>query len=173
MELGASPTLLGLIFMAEMAAQLIFQIPGGFLTDRFGRKKVIVMGSIFRALSPFIYVFIGSWQFVIVGMVITQASNMMIPAIDALIAESVSKENRGLGYGAFRMMTWLPQIFTAYLGGVITDMLSVIPGVKLAIAATAAVAVINVFIRWKYLEDTYVPGAEIHSKRVNMLEALR
>jgi MFS family permease len=173
MELGASPTLLGLIFMAEMTAQLIFQIPGGFLTDRFGRKKVIVIGSIFRALSPFIYVLTGSWQFVIVGMVITQASNMMIPAIDALIAESVSKENRGLGYGAFRMMTWLPQIFTAYLGGVITDMLGVVPGVKLAIAATAVVAVINVFIRWKYLEDTYVPGVEIHSKRVNPLEALR
>ena len=173
MELGATPTLLGLIFMVESAAQLIFQIPGGYLTDRLGRKSVIILGSVFRAISPFIYVFTGSWQLVIVGMVITQASNMMIPAIDALIAESVSKENRGLGYGAFRMMTWLPQIFTAYLGGVITDMLGIVPGAKLAIGATAVVACLNVFIRWKYLEDTYVPGAQEKSKHFSGVDYIR
>jgi MFS family permease len=60
MELGATPTLLGLIFMVESAAQLIFQIPGGYLTDRLGRKSVIIFGSVFRAISPFIYVFTGS-----------------------------------------------------------------------------------------------------------------
>ena len=146
-HLGASVTLLGVIFMSEMIFQLIFQLPGGYLTDRLGRKKVIVLGSICRGVSPVIYLLTGSWEWVVVGMFFTQASNMMIPAIDALIAESVTKENRGLGYGAFRMMTLLPQIFTAFLGGVIMDWVGIIPGVRLTIALTLAATWINVFIQ--------------------------
>ena len=80
------------------------------------------MGSVFRVISPNIYALTGTWHFVVLGMVITQASNMMIPAIEALIAESVPKENRGLGFGVFRMLIILPQIFTAYLGGEISLM---------------------------------------------------
>ena len=75
--------MLGVVFMSEMLFQLLFQLPGGYLTDRLGRKKVIVLGSICRGISPMIYLFTGNWEWVIVGMFFTQASNMMIPAIDA------------------------------------------------------------------------------------------
>ena len=37
--------MIGMIFMAETIAQLVFQIPGGVLTDRIGRKKMIIIGS--------------------------------------------------------------------------------------------------------------------------------
>ena len=172
-SLGASITLVGLIFMAEMFFQLIFQLPGGYLTDRLGRKKVIVLGSICRAVSPVIYLLTGSWEWVVVGLLFTQASNMMIPAIDALIAESVTKENRGLGYGAFRMMTWLPQIFSAFIGGVIMDWLGILPGVRVAIGCTLIVAILNVFIRWRYLNDTYDPMKIVGAERHSPIDALR
>jgi len=80
-NLGASVTLVGVIFMAEMFFQLVFQIPGGYLTDRLGRKKVIVLGSISRGISPIIYLLTGSWQWIVVGLLFTQASNMMILAV--------------------------------------------------------------------------------------------
>src|SRR4030042_70396 len=140
LELGTSKTLMGLMFMVETLAQLAFQLPGGILTDRLGRKKMIVLGSVLRATSPLIYVLTGSWQFVVAGMFITQMSNMMIPAIDALIAESTSVEHRAMGYGTFRMMTLLPMIITPFIGGVITDALGVYGGVRGAIAATVVVA---------------------------------
>jgi MFS family permease len=172
-NLGASVTLVGVIFMAEMFFQLVFQIPGGYLTDRLGRKKVIVLGSISRGISPIIYLLTGSWEWVVVGLLFTQASNMMIPAIDALIAESVSKESRGLGYGTFRMMTLLPQIFTAVIGGVIMDWLGIIPGVRVAIACTLIVSWLNVFVRWKYLTDTYDPMKVVGTQRHSPIDALK
>ncbi len=172
-NLGASVTMLGLIFMSEMIFQLLFQLPGGYLTDRLGRKKVIVLGSICRGVSPFIYLLTGSWEWVVVGMFFTQASNMMIPAIDALIAESVTKENRGLGYGAFRMMTLLPQIFTAFIGGVIMDWVGIIPGVRLTIVLTLVAAWVNVFIRWRYLNDTYDPMKVLGTQRHSPIDALK
>ena len=171
LELGVSKTLLGMIFMAETIAQLIFQIPGGVLTDRIGRKKMIIFGSILRATSPFVYVLTGSWQFVLCGMFITQMSNMMIPAIDALIAESTSVEHRAMGYGTFRMMTLLPQIFTPFIGGLITDALGIYAGVRLAITCTVVVAIFNVIVRWKFLEDTY--STEHVSSRLDALKEVR
>ena len=171
LELGTSKTLMGMIFMAETVAQLIFQLPGGILTDRLGRKKMIVLGSVLRATSPLIYVATGSWQFVLVGMFITQTSNMMVPAIDALIAESTSVEHRAMGYGTFRMMTLLPMIFTPFIGGVITDSLGVYGGVRLAIICTLVVAWFNVYIRWRYLEDTYTN--EHASSRLDALKEVR
>jgi len=171
LELGTSKTLMGMMFMAETIAQLIFQLPGGILTDRLGRKKMIVLGSVLRATSPLIYVLTGSWQFVILGMFVTQMSNMMIPAIDALIAESTSVEHRAMGYGTFRMMTLLPMIITPYIGGVVTDALGVYGGVRVAIACTVAVAWINVLIRWRFLEDKYT--AEHTSSRLDALKEVR
>jgi MFS family permease len=171
LELGTSKTLLGMIFMAETIAQLVFQLPGGILTDRLGRKKMIVLGSALRATSPLIYVLTGSWQFVLCGMFITQMSNMMVPAIDALIAESTSVEHRAMGYGTFRLMTLLPMIFTPYIGGVITDALGVYGGVRVAIACTVVVAWINVLIRWRFLEDKYT--TEHTSSRLDALKEVR
>ncbi len=172
LELGVSKTLLGTIFMAESIAQLIFQLPGGILTDRLGRKKMIVLGSIFRASSPLIYVATGSWQFVLVGMFFTQMSNMMVPAIDALIAESTAVEHRAMGFGTFRMMTLLPMIFTPYIGGLITDSLGVYGGVRLAITVTLVVAWFNVFVRWRYLEDSYSSDSHATS-RLDALKEVR
>ncbi|TRO52987.1 MFS transporter [Candidatus Bathyarchaeota archaeon] len=171
LELGVSKTLLGMIFMAETIAQLIFQIPGGILTDRIGRKKMIIIGSILRATSPLVYVLTGSWQLVLCGMFITQMSNMMIPAIDALIAESTSVEHRAMGYGTFRMMTLLPQIFTPFIGGMITDALGIYAGVRLAITCTVGVAALNVIIRWKYLEDSY--STEHVTSRLDALKEIK
>lgn len=171
LELGTSKTLLGIIFMVETIAQLVFQLPGGILTDRLGRKKMIVLGSVLRATSPLIYVLTGSWQLVLCGMFITQMSNMMIPAIDALIAESTSVEHRAMGYGTFRMMTLLPMIITPYIGGVITDALGVYGGVRVAIACTVVVAWINVLIRWRFLEDKY--STEHTSSRLDALKEVR
>ncbi|MFH2110040.1 MAG: MFS transporter [Candidatus Bathyarchaeota archaeon] len=171
LELGTSKTLMGMMFMAETVAQLLFQLPGGILTDRLGRKKMIMLGSVLRATSPLIYVLTGSWQFVLLGMFVTQMSNMMIPAIDALIAESTSVEHRAMGYGTFRMMTLLPMIITPYIGGVVTDTLGVYGGVRVAIACTVAVAWINVLIRWRFLEDKYT--SEHTSSRLDALKEVR
>ncbi len=95
----------------------------------------------------------------------------MVPAIDALIAESTSVEHRAISYGTFRMMTLMPMIFTPFIGGMITDSLGVYGGVRLAITCTLIVAWFNVYIRWRYLEDTY--SSEHASSRLDALKEIR
>ena len=171
-ELGASKVQLGMVFMLEQSSQLILQLPGGYLADRLGRKKVIVLSSVFRALSPIIYLSFDVWYMVLPGMVLTQVSSMMMPAVNAMIAESMPLENRAASYGVYRMMTWAPMIFTALIGGVIVDRMGIVPGVKLCIAFTLAVAWLNVLLRWRYLEDTFVAEPASSGNRPDLTGAL-
>ena len=175
-ELGATKYQLGIVFMLEQSTQLILQLPGGILADKLGRKKVIVLSSVFRALSPMVYLAFRIWYMVVPGMVLTQVSSMMMPAINAMIAESMPQENRAASYGVYRIMTWAPMMFTAVIGGLIVVRLGIVPGVRFCIALTVLTAWINVFLRWRYLEDTFVADTSSSSSKFNLagsMEVLR
>lgn len=45
LKLGASKEILGMITMLQSASTLLFQLPGGILADRFGRKRVLIPAS--------------------------------------------------------------------------------------------------------------------------------
>jgi MFS family permease len=175
-ELGATKYQLGIVFMLEQSSQLILQLPGGILADKLGRKKVIVLSSVFRALSPMVYLAFNIWYMVVPGMILTQVSSMMMPAVNAMIAESMPQENRAASYGVYRMMTWAPMMVTALIGGMVVDRLGIVPGVRFCIALTVVTAWINVFLRWKYLEDTFVADTASSGTKFNLagsMEVLR
>jgi len=50
LELGATKELLGVLLMLETIGQVIFQLAGGILADRLGRRRVIVYSSFLESL---------------------------------------------------------------------------------------------------------------------------
>jgi len=52
LELGASKQNLGMILTLQSITELVIQIPGGILTDRWGRRKVIVLSTCLLYTSP-------------------------------------------------------------------------------------------------------------------------
>ena len=53
--LGASITDIGIFSMISTAESLLFQLPGGLIADRYGRRKLILAGTVFRTLGPVFY----------------------------------------------------------------------------------------------------------------------
>ncbi|MFA9496741.1 MAG: MFS transporter, partial [Candidatus Bathyarchaeota archaeon] len=88
-ELDATVELLGLVLSIETVASIIFQYPGGILTDRWGRKRMLVISGFFRFLSPIFYFFATHWTHVIPGIIFSSAGMLGVPANNALIAESL------------------------------------------------------------------------------------
>jgi len=48
---GATPILIGLAIGIYGLTQGLFQLPFGFLSDRFGRKKIIIVGLLIFAIG--------------------------------------------------------------------------------------------------------------------------
>ena len=154
LELGATKELLGILLMLETLGQIIFQLTGGILADRIGRRRIIVYSSFFRIASPIIFLFSTHWTHLAPGMILNSAAMLGMPAINALIAESLPPKSLGAGYATYRMVTWMPMIVTSLLGGILMDYYGIIQGVQLCLIASLIVSILSAFLRWKFITET-------------------
>lgn len=90
---GDNATLVGLAMGIYGLAQSFGQIPFGAASDRYGRKKIIVIGLILFALGSFIAAAADSIYWVIVGRAI-QGAGAISAAVTAFIADSTRDEHR-------------------------------------------------------------------------------
>jgi len=154
LELGATKELLGQLLMIETISQIIFQLPGGILADRLGRRRIILLSRVIRLGSPLIYLFATHWIHIAPGLLLASAGMLGIPAVYALIAESLPAEGRGSGFAAYRMVTMMPMIVTSLLGGILMDYFGVLQGVRYVLMASVLVAFFSIFVCWRFLTET-------------------
>ncbi|MGB0955275.1 MAG: MFS transporter, partial [Panacagrimonas sp.] len=137
---GATPMLIGLAIGIYGLVQASLQIPFGALSDRWGRKPVIVIGLLLFAAGSLICALADQIEWVIVGRAV-QGAGAISAAASALLADSTRAEVRtqamavlGIGVGASFL---LALILGPLLAGVIgVDGIFALTGL-LALAAIA------------------------------------
>ena len=164
LELGATNEILGLLVMVETLGGMFFQIPGGVLADRYGRKRVIIASAILGFGSPLIYLFAGDWMQLAPAMILASTSSLSRGAMNALIAESIATDKRGAGFAAISFVQKIPNVFTGIVGGMIMDYYGVIPGVRLVLTGVVAVSAFSVVVYWSFLKETLLPEARKNTK---------
>jgi len=90
---GASETLIGLAIGIYGLAQAIFQIPFGLLSDRIGRKPLIVGGLLLFVLGSVIAATTTSIWGIILGRAL-QGSGAIAAAVMALLSDLTREQNR-------------------------------------------------------------------------------
>jgi len=95
-----------------------------------------------------------SWEWVIPGVVLNSLSSIYMPAFNAIIAESLPKENRGTAFGAYRMLTSLPSIFMPVISGYYIERMGLEQGVKIGLLMFIGAAIIATIVRAIYLVET-------------------
>jgi MFS family permease len=90
---GNTPFLIGLAIGAYGLTQAIFQIPFGMLSDKIGRKPVIIAGMLIFALGSVIAALSDSIYGVILGRIV-QGSGAVAAAVMALAADLTREEHR-------------------------------------------------------------------------------
>ena len=119
----ATPQLLGLALGIYGLTQAILQIPFGMLSDRWGRKPIIVLGLIIFGIGSLIAATADSVHGLLIGRAL-QGAGAVAAAIMALAADLTSKECRtkamaciGISIGAaFSIAFILGPILYAYIG---------------------------------------------------------
>ncbi len=99
-SLDASVAQVGLFFTLASIVPLIFQILGGWISDRFGRLRSIAWGSMAGVFCYVGYIFAPTWQWVLFSEGMGSITRSLIgPSFTSFIAEQSSEENRARVYG--------------------------------------------------------------------------
>lgn len=105
---------LGIFSISGLFGQMI----GGALTDKFGRRKLIIGGLIFSALSTLSLGFVNSFSVLIpLAVGIGLLSDIAGPAHSAMIADILPEEKRQEGFGVLRVVGNLAWIIGPTIGG--------------------------------------------------------
>lgn len=177
--MGVSVVIVGLLATIQNSSRILFQLPGGMLADKIGRKRVIVYGTALRVIAPVFLFFAKSWYWIVPGMIINAGASIYMPAFNAIIAESLPKDKRGAGFGAYRFMTGIPRIFMPLLSGYYLDIMGLERGVKTGLLMFIVAAAIATVVRHMFLTETLddeIAREELEkgeTKTVGMIETFK
>ena len=90
---GASHTMVGIALGAYGLTQACLQVPFGWLSDRWGRKRTIYLGLVIFALGSFIAALAHDVEMVIVGRIV-QGAGAISAAVIALAADLTRDDQR-------------------------------------------------------------------------------
>jgi MFS transporter, DHA1 family, multidrug resistance protein len=121
-EIGATPTQLGLLMAVYSLMQFIFAPMWGRISDRIGRKPVIMIGILGLSLSFFLMALSTElWMLFAARIIGGFLSSANMPTVMAYVADITSEEDRSKGMGIIGASVGLGFIFGPAIGGVFSQ----------------------------------------------------
>ncbi len=154
LALGGSAWSVGLLNVLDNLLSALYSFPGGYLADRFGYKKSLML---FTAIALFGYalvILIPSWQAVLIGAVFFIAwTAVSLPAIMSLVSKSVPKNKRSFGVSIHSFFRRIPMAIGPMIGGVLIAMYGRVAGVKIAFVVAFILGLVAIIIIQKYMVE--------------------
>lgn len=115
---GAGGTQLGMLMATFSIMQFLFAPLWGSLSDRYGRKRILILGALGNAVSHLIFGFAGNLEMMFfaraLGGILSSAT---IPTAMAYISDSTSERDRGAGMGLIGAAMGMGMVLGPGIGG--------------------------------------------------------
>ncbi len=139
--LGAGGAAVGLFASTRDLLDGLYQYPGGWFADRFGRKATLLSFTAIAAAGYATYLLAPDWRFVFAGLFLVMAWKAgTFPTTFAVIGDSLPPGRRTVAFGVQSTLVRLPRILGAPLGGMLLVALGVVGGVRAALVAALVLA---------------------------------
>jgi len=152
--LGVSPLVLGLMTSVGYVILAFIRIPGAYIADRYGRRNVIVLFTFGAALSYVFYIFAWDWRVIMVAVVVSSLSHIYQPALEAIEADSLPPEKRGVGYSLMWIMPGIPAFLGPVISGYVVERYGLVPGMRLVYVLVFVCMITIAVFRWRFLKET-------------------
>ncbi|MBS4210056.1 MFS transporter [Bacillus sp. FJAT-50079] len=118
-DVGATPAQLGWLMAVYSLMQLLFAPMWGRISDRIGRKPVIMIGIVGLALSFFLMGMASElWMLFAARVIGGFLSSANMPTVTAYVADITSPEDRGKGMGVVGAAVGLGFVLGPAIGGI-------------------------------------------------------
>lgn len=120
-ELHIDETSIGIAIAIYSFVQFLFNPVLGKLSDKYGRKPVIVVCLLLNALGYIVFSFTHSYLMLLVSRVIAGIGGSSIGVAQAYIADVTTRENRSKGMGLIGAAFGLGFVFGPLIGGLLSE----------------------------------------------------
>lgn len=159
--LGAGGVAVGLFGSLKDLLDSLYQYPGGWLADRFGRRRALLTFTAVATAGYATYALARSWPIVFAGLLGVMAWKAgAFPTTFAVIGDSLPPERRGLAFSVQSILVRLPRVIGAPIGAAAIASVGILSGVRLSLAVTILIALIVLAVqRWGFVETRNEPAA--------------
>ena len=163
---GATASTITLLGASYSLMQFIFSPVWGKLSDRIGRRSVILVSTILVAIGHFSFAFAPSLLFLFLARMLSGAGSANIGAAQAMIADITTQENRAKGMGIIGAAFGLGFLLGPAMGGLLVQY-----GNHLPMVVAGILSVFNFLFAFFYLPETLKPKSSDPIETSNQINA--
>jgi len=139
--LGAPILAIGAYGSTEDLLDGLYQYPGGWLGDRYGRRRAMLL---FVGLAGVGYAIVAAaptWPVVLVGLLFVMCwTSMASPTLFAVVGDALPRERRAVGFSVQAILRRIPILVAPTLGGLLIVSHGILTGVRAGLVVSIALA---------------------------------
>jgi MFS family permease len=169
--LGASGAMVGLFSSLKDLLDGLYQYPGGWAGDRFGRKRALMLFTLTAMCGYALYALAWHWVVVFAGLWLVMAWKAgAFPVTFAVIGDALPQGRRVMAFSAQSVLVRLPRVIGAPLGGLLIASFGAVAGVRIAAGITLLLAIIVLITQRRgYREQPVVENGFKHATAPTIL----
>jgi MFS family permease len=139
--LGAPVLAIGAYGSTEDFLDAIYQYPGGWVADRYGRRRALLLFISVAAVGYGIVALAPTWPVVLAGIVFVMAwSSMASPTLFAIVGDALPSHRRALGFSVQSILRRVPIAIAPTVGGVLIATRGIRDGVRIGLSISILLA---------------------------------
>jgi MFS family permease len=152
--LGGGAISIGFLNGLDNLLSALYSFPGGYISDRIGTKKALLVFNIIAMFGFLIVILIPHWQAVILGAVFFLSwSAISLPATMSLIARVLPMRKRTMGVSMHSLVRRIPMGLGPILGGLCISLWGERNGVRLAFGCAFVLAILATILQQSLIEE--------------------
>ena len=152
----ASSAILAIGVLAGMDDLLsaLYAFPGGYLSDRLGTKRSLLLFNVLSMLGYLVVILIRSWWAVLAGAALFISwSAISLPATMELLATLVPRNRRAMGVSVLALVRRFPKMLGPVAGGACIALWGVEQGIRHAFVAALLLAGTAAILQQRLIRD--------------------
>lgn len=168
-EFGASGSTLGFLMAIFAAMQFIFSPIWGVLSDKFGRKPIILIGVFGFAISMLMFgLSTKLWMLFVSRALAGILSSATMPTAMAFVGDSTTKENRGGGMGMMGAAMGVGMVIGPGIGGWLAE-----DSLSLPFFIAAGLSIVALIFVYFFLPESLPPEKRNQTAKIKLISQFK
>ena len=145
--LGAPIVAIGAYGSVEDALDGLYQYPGGWASDRYGRRHALLLFVTLAAIGYVVIAAAPAWPVVFVGLLFIMAwTSMASPTLFAVVGDALPAGQRSVGFSVQAILRRVPILVAPALGGTVIAMVGIRAGMRAGLMTSVALALVTLTV---------------------------